>query len=49
VSTDVIVQRVRSFVDHEVAVAHYVSAYSAGGLEPVGDISPRLDSDVDLP
>lgn len=49
VSTDLMVQRVRAFVDHEVAVAHYVSAYSAGGLEPVDETAPHLDSDGDLP
>ena len=44
------IQRVRSFVDHEVAVAHYVSAYAEGGLEPVDDLEqPTLDHDVDLP
>jgi hypothetical protein len=40
---------VRSFVDHEVAVAHLVSAYSAGGLLPVDDVPAHLDVDVDLP
>ena len=40
----------RSFVDHEVAVAHYVSAYSEGGLEPVEAMEPSdADHTADLP
>jgi MFS family permease len=50
VSTDLIAQRARSFVDHEVAVAHYVSAYSEGGLDQVEELSPpELPGDTDLP
>ena len=50
VTSDLLFQRVRSFVDREVAVAHYVSAYAEGGLEPVEPLEPpMLDDACDLP